>query len=104
MIRLETIDGKKLALLLMSVGEDDFEDAVCITGRMSWDGRRLCAQIDHGTSFAVPLEKLDHVRAVPDELRGELDDADLYVTLQVSYGPEEGEHSGHPALGVRWPD
>jgi hypothetical protein len=101
---IDTIDDKKLALLVMSADGDDREEAVCILGRIDWDGRRLCAWIDHDLSFVVPLEKLEHVRPVPEGLRRDLGDADLYVTLQLVRGSAAASRLGRRALAVRWPD
>ena len=102
-IDLERIQGKKLALLLLRTDAHDREESVCILGRIAWDGRRLRADIDHGQSFAVPLDKLDRVRRVPAELRTDLDGAELYVTLLVASGHGRGGR-GAGALAVVWPE
>jgi hypothetical protein len=103
-MRPETIHGKKLALLLLSEGEVGFEESSCVTGTTDWDGERLRVRFEgESASFPLPFDKLDRVRAVPPELRRELGEADLYVTLKVGFD-EDDVHDARPALGLSWPE
>lgn len=76
-----SVDGRKLALVIVLTSDDDFEESCCVVGRAHWDGRHLRVRTADGDTFLLPRNKLDQIRTVPATTASDFDGAEHCVVL-----------------------
>ena len=101
-MRIQELEGKKLALLLMAKtakGEDDwavFTGTICIKS-----GKVFVDRGTQGKPFEVREEWFDRIKAVASDMRELLLGADVYLPLSVGDKPDS--ESSFEDTGLHWP-
>jgi hypothetical protein len=103
-MEVQEVDGKSLALLLVQDDDGDWERASVVTGKVRWNGRRLSLDMGDGQCpLPVPETNAACIRTVPDELKDELEGAELFMLLHVAPIPHDADVPSMPAMALHWP-
>jgi len=105
MTNIGKINGKKLALLLMSKKENGEDDWSVFTGIARWDGKSLL--LDRGgekNTFRVPEDTLNRIKAVDKDNRETFCDAEYFIPLTVSTLPDNANLNEYIKTDLKWPE
>ena len=85
-MNLEEINGKKLALLLISKDEKNEDDWAVFTGTAKWNGNKLI--LDRGKDkelFTVPDDVLFRVKRVDEDVKDTLLGAEYFYSINSRF-------------------
>ena len=97
------MNGRSLALLLVSEAEDGEEDWAIFTGTIeSKDGELLLNRGPDKDNFDIRDEWLSWIKPVKEEVREILGNCDFFLPLSVGT-VNDNDVVGMEATGLRWP-
>lgn len=94
MIDPAEIHGKRIAMIAWGEKGAGGDDVAVFTGIADWDGRRLIMRREpDSSSFAIPDEWLDRLKAVEPDLKETLLGAEFHFSVTVGNLPDSEDVS-----------